>query len=898
MAIVRVTGLESACLVLRVAAAPVILLATLGLPLAIEAQIHRSPPPQGATTHIVTPGARYDAAGLRSWFFGNGYRSLWASPVQVPVLNLDTEKGGLTVTETGGYGQTFTLEFRGADDLDYAVRSLDKDPTRRLDPLLQNTIVADVIQDQTSAFMPTAGLVVDPLLEAAGLLHPRHKLVVVPDDPRLGEFREDHAGLIGMFIDRPQEGPDNTPGFAGSTRISGTETFLEELEEAECDRPDAREYLKARFIDMLVGDRDRHEGQWRWARYPSEPAYPSESGCHVWRPIPEDRDQAFIHPDGVLMAIYRLVDFRMVDFGPEFPSLPGLTFNGWEVDRRILSEFDEPVWVAVAEELKRELTDAVIEDAVRRLPEAHYDQRGVWLEYSLKSRRDALTNEALAYYRLISKTTEITASDRDEVAVFEHLPQGGLALAVRYANATPDAEARFQRTFDPSVTDEVRLFLHGGDDRVEIRGAGGDIRVIAIGGGGDDLFINESQASRSQSRIFDSRGDNRFEGRFKVDESDFERPPSTNLVHNHALDWGGIKRRVPFITYSPDVGAQFGFLFSIDEYGFRKVPWYSRNSIQATVSTVGPEVVLAWDGRFREVMGHADAVMHLEYSGLNILRFHGFGNGTEMEGDSEFFKVRQRQLIFAPSAEWTFGHETARKEKAVSQFNPKVRVGLGPIVKYSNTPEEKNLEHFIGTLDPAPLGTGSFGQVGVQGWVNLDTRDNVGYPTKGFHALAAASAFPAVWHVKETFGEIHGMVSAFLTPAWGAHAPTFAFRGGAKAVLGTFPFHEAAYLGGRDNVRGLREDRFAGEESLYGNVELRLPLINFQLLFPAEFGIHGAADGGRVYFDGESDEADDWHNAFGGGVWLSFMGRAGTVSLSVMKGDDLTAVYLATGLHF
>ncbi len=55
---------------------------------------------------------------------------------------------------------------------------------------------------------------------------------MVPDDPRLGEFREDHAGLIGMFIDRPQEGLDNTPGFAGSTRISGTETFLEELEEA------------------------------------------------------------------------------------------------------------------------------------------------------------------------------------------------------------------------------------------------------------------------------------------------------------------------------------------------------------------------------------------------------------------------------------------------------------------------------------------------------------------------------------------------------------------------------------------------------------------------------------------------------------------------------------------
>ncbi len=678
----------------------------LAVPCVLSPQIHRSPPPEGAKTHTVVPGERYQAKGLRRWFLGSGYRDIWTIPVGIPVLDLDGEKSGLTVMETGGYGQTFTLEFRGSDGLDYAVRSLDKEPTRRLDPLLQGTLVASIIQDQTSGFLPTAGLVVDPLLEAAGLLHPKHKLVVVPDDPRLGEFREDYAGLIGMFVDRPQEGPDDTPGFGGSTRIASTDTFLEELEEGSCNRGDAREYLKARLIDMVVGDRDRHEGQWRWARYPEGP------DCFVWRPVPEDRDQAFIFPDGVMMAMYRMVDPRMVKFGREFPSLIGLTLNGWELDRQVLAELEAPVWEEVAAEIQSDLSDAVIADAVRRLPESHFALKGAWIEESLKARRDALPEEALDYYRMISEAAEVVTTDRDEVAVFEHLPDGGLTLTVTYADGPRSESPFFRRTFRPEVTREVRLYLQGGDDRVEVRGAEGRILVRVVGGGGDDEFRNESAAKARRTRFYDARGDNLFQGPATVDEAPFERPPSPNLVHRNALDWGGIRRTLPMVTYSPDVGIQLGALFSADRYGFRKVPWHSRHTAQAGVTSVGPEVLLSWNARFREAFGWADALVHVEYSGINILRFHGFGNGTTLRGqDEDRFKVDQRELIVAPSLEWTFGYETQREEKAVSFFRPRMRLGIGPVFKYSDTPQDDNANRFIGMLDPAPLGLGGFGQV-------------------------------------------------------------------------------------------------------------------------------------------------------------------------------------------
>jgi hypothetical protein len=158
--------------------------------------------------------------------------------------------------------------------------------------------------------------------------------------------------------------------------------------------------------------------------------------------------------------------------------------------------------------------------------------------------------------------------------------------------------------------------------------------------------------------------------------------------------------------------------------------------------------------------------------------------------------------------------------------------------------------------------------------------------------------FPALWDVDEAFGEVHGSLSTYLTPGGARGAPTLGLRIGAKKVFGPYPFHEAAYVGGTDDLRGFREQRFAGDAAAFGNAEVRLPVARFSLLFPAEFGILGAADVGRVFYDDDPDGSDEWHSAFGGGLWLSFLDRRQTLSFSIMNGDDLTGFYVKAGLHF
>ncbi len=83
-----------------------------------------------------------------------------------------------------------------------------------------------------------------------------------------------------------------------------------------------------------------------------------------------------------------------------------------------------------------------------------------------------------------------------------------------------------------------------------------------------------------------------------------------------------------------------------------------------------------------------------------------------------------------------------------------------------------------------------------------------------------------------------------------------------------------------------------------GTREVRLPISQFMLLFPTEFGIHGVADVGRVYWPEDPEDADDWHAGFGGGVWVSLFNRTQTLSATLVKGDDLLAFYLQAGFMF
>jgi len=441
-------------------------------------------------------GPRYRAGGLHRFLFGREYRSLWSTPVSLPVLDLRTYAGGLKPVSKGGGQQTKSLLLVAGDGREFFFRSVDKDPSEMLPPELRATVAGDVVRDQTSSGLPTGPLVVGPLLEAAGILHDKSRLYVLPDDPLLGEFRPEFAGLMG-FLEERVGGSSSVPAhWGGATEIIDSDSLIARIGRSTDDRAEARAFLTARLFDLLIGDWDRHAGQWKWARF-------GDAVPRSWVPVPVDRDQAFAKYDGVLLSVARQTAPQLTNFGSGYPYLAGATWNGRDLDRRLLVELEWPVWESTAIGLQSALTDAVIDNAVRALPPEHYALEGASLAAALRARRDHLLEAARDYYDLLAKQVDVHGTDAADEARLIREPGGAVDLTLSRGGAGTN-DPYFRRRFDPRTTREVRLFLDGGDDRAVVRGEGGGPLLRIIGGAGQDRLVDSTR--RGRERFYDDSG--------------------------------------------------------------------------------------------------------------------------------------------------------------------------------------------------------------------------------------------------------------------------------------------------------------------------------------------------------------------------------------------------------
>ena len=178
-------------------------------------------PDASRPTQVVVAGQRYGSSGFQQFFLGAGYRTTWTTPVRVPVLDLDAF-GGLQPTKAGIGMSTHHLRFRSSDGRRFRFRQVDKDTTRIVPADLRDTAAEWLIQDQIGSAYPAAAPVVDELRRALGMRHVPRTLYVMPDDPRLGEFRQQFKGVLGTLEETPRLQPPVTPGFEDVGEILDT----------------------------------------------------------------------------------------------------------------------------------------------------------------------------------------------------------------------------------------------------------------------------------------------------------------------------------------------------------------------------------------------------------------------------------------------------------------------------------------------------------------------------------------------------------------------------------------------------------------------------------------------------------------------------------------------------
>ncbi|HEV7499492.1 MAG TPA: hypothetical protein VGQ33_05780, partial [Vicinamibacteria bacterium] len=834
-----------------------------------------SPAPAATGTVRVAANPRYRASGLHRLLLGANYRQLWTTPVQVEVLDLHAFAGGLTPLKKGGGKQTKSLRFDAADGREFRVRSVDKDPEAALPVEYRDTFVLWVAQDQTSAAVPAGPLVAERLEQALGLLHVSHKMVVLPDDPALGEFRKEFAGMLGILEEQPRVKAPVTPGFEDVEKVyDWDDVWTRKLDLSPEHRVDSRAYLRARLLDMFIGDWDRHQRQFSWA---------AMRGKELLQPVPEDRDQAFAKFDGLVLALGRLAgQSRFVDFGGKYPPPEGLNWAARFMDRRILSDLDRTAWNEVVREVQEALTDSVIEEAVRRMPPEYFRLVGPKMVQALRVRRGRLPALAMQYYGMIAREAEVWGTERADFADVVKNADGTTEVRLSpVAEGGRPGPAYFHRVYRPEETSEIRLYLMGGDDRtVTHPGVHSPIRLRVIGDSGNDV-VDDSQGG--ETHFYDDEGHNTAVKGPGTIQNDQPFVPVVDYLGDPLLDWGSTTGGVLWLGAETDVGVLLGLRLQKTAYGFRKYPYRYRQSIGAAYSTALSAWKAEYDGDFVETNSRRHTQLLLRASEVEIIRFHGFGNETVAPEVDEFYRSGQRQYLFQPRFHFGADH---------------LDVWAGPTVKYSHTPVDAN--HFL-TL-ARPYGVGDFGEAGAGAGLLWDTRNHGIAATHGAMVQAEGNYYPSLWSVHAgSFGEVHGVAAAFLSPRIPLQ-PTLALLAGGKQVWGIYPFHESAFLGGPatttggGSVRGLPIQRYAGDAAVWGNAELRVRLFGFNLLVPEDAGLFALADTGRVYLAGE--DSHRWHTGVGGGFWISFLRRENTLSVAAAKSEGSTRVYVNLGFGF
>lgn len=416
-------------------------------------------------------------------FLGKNYRTAWAMPVTLPLFHL--KEMGFTITELGGGQQTKSLRLEDKTGHEWALRTVDKDVEGALPPLLQNTIAEKVVQDMVSAAHPYAPLVIPTLAQAAGIVAAKPVYFFIPDDPALGEYRNLFKNTMCMLEDR-EPTPDKSD-------TKSTANLVKDLLKNGTVQIAGEAVLRARLLDMLIGDWDRHQDQWRWG-------FEKVESIDYAYAIPRDRDQAFFYSKGLLVKLARLIAAKhLVGFTSNTSKLKQLNAKSWNFDRTFLADMDAADWAKIIQEFTAALPDSIIKAAVKKLPPEVYPLHGALIEKKLISRRNSLPEDAMRYQRFLASYVTITGTDAPERFVINSTKD---SISIKQFAGDNFSKMVYSRAFHRSQTYQVSIIGLGGDDEfIQHSNKASRIRLAIDGGKGKDQYKIKSHR---RTKLYDS----------------------------------------------------------------------------------------------------------------------------------------------------------------------------------------------------------------------------------------------------------------------------------------------------------------------------------------------------------------------------------------------------------
>jgi hypothetical protein len=827
------------------------------------------------------------------FLWGERYRKYFGIKVTAPTLNLDTLFGGLKPVRKGGGHQSKSLRLIDKKGREYVMRALRKNALQYLQTVafkdqylegqFENTITEDLLNDVFTGSHPYAPFTIGKLSDAVGIYHTNPVLYYIPKQNSLGHFNTEFGDELYMIEERAASGHGDKASFGFANKVISTDDLLKNLSKNENHILDEKAYIKARLFDMLIGDWDRHEDQWRWAVF-------KEGKQTIYRPIPRDRDQAFsIMGDGALLkfATNSIPTLRgMRAYSADLKSAEWFNLSPHPLDMSLITTANKSDWDAQVKLITSNITDAIIDDAFTLFPEEVKDETITEIKIKLQGRRKNLQKIADSYYQFMNDFVVIKGTNKDDWFDIERLKNGQTKITGYRIIKRKKGTIFHERMYTKLETKEIWLFGLDDDDTFVVKGNGEDlIKIRIIGGQNNDTFniINGKKV-----KIYDQKTKkNTFvtnKGRIKL-TNDYE----TN-VYNYKKLKSSLNMINPSIWFNPDDGIKVGLSNVYTVNNFERNPFSSQHIFSGAYYYATNGFELDYSSEFANVFGKWNLGLEATYTSPNFaINFFGFGNNSlnqEAKKDNEnrnFNRVKIRKFNAGSSLNWkgdlgaeiklVVNYQTIKIQNTVGRFVNSQFAADSPIFdtqKFINSEFSylfKNADNPIFTT----MGMKTALKAGYTS--NLENNNNFGYliPSISFDYKLTSSGklvFATKLHSHFTFGD-------------------------------SYEFYQAATIGGNKfGLRGYRNQRFTGKNSFYQSSDIRILLSELKTsLVPLNIGLYGGFDYGKVWGgqNPNTNKTKNWNTSYGGGIFFNAANMLGA-NVALFNSDD--GVRIAAGLGF
>ena len=804
------------------------------------------------------------------WLFGENFRKEWAAKVKLPLIDITKVQGGLSPLKFGGGMETKSIRMEDKNGMEWVIRSVEKTPDKLLPENLRQTFALDWVDDEYSGQHPYSALVVPPLAEAINVPHAHPVIGVLVPNAAMGSFGKAFAGRVVLLEEREPTG-----------KSESTINMLKDLEESNNNRIDGEEFLRARMLDLLIGDWDRHEDQWRWTAV-------KDGKNKTYTAVPRDRDQVFHVNEGVFPSIAALpwIDPILGNFNDTINHVKYGLFKTYFIQKYPDFQFTYEHWMKVVNEFTKAETDQVLEASLKCLPVETYKIRHDELFAQLKKRRDRIPAAMSDYYRFVNRIVDIRASDKDEQINIDDAPNGGMHITITKLSKKGNAkDVMMDIIYDPSITKEIRLYTGAGDDNVIINNKTSHIKLNIVGTTGTKNF-NVVQADK-KINVYTRVDSVTFTG----EKNRLNTHQSNDTSNTHYV------RSNPYNIWAPlatgTINRDDGFLLGVGfkytgKDGFRKLPYSSMQEVMLTHSFETNAFRIYYNGQWMQAVGKADITLNAIVDAPdNTMNFFGQGDNTTLNKTGNYRTYYRTRFDFYqvdPALRWHTGKGSTISAGLSFQYysyNAADNVGRsinqpGIIKSYDST----NFTH-------DKLHAGIF--------VNYisNKRDNKTLPTSGYYLDVRYQAYSGLNSYSKGFMQLKPEFTYYQKIDSGARL-VLSDRVGGGVSVGDPAFYQSMFLGGQGNLLGYLQNRFAGQQMAFNNFQARYKIANIAgYILPGQIGVTGFYDIGRVWISGE--HTDTWHQGTGGGLYFS---PASLTVIQVLAGHSNEGWYPYISFNF